>query len=146
MKCGNLVRIALAVAAIFLVVFVFITIAFAHEHKANETPEQARVIEFLRSWKRPMGPYSGVSPRTMSCCYINGLQQDCFAVKQVRIVDGAYEVFPDVEGHLEYARWYHVPPSIDEANQADPRESPDGRSYVCIAGQSVICFVAGTGL
>ena len=125
----------------------FSTVAFAHDHKADETSEQARVIDWLRTWKRPGGGvYSGVGHRTMSCCYINGLHQDCFAVKQTRVVDGAYEVFPDVEGHLEYAQWYRVPHNIEEANQPDPRESPDSRSYVCIAGQSVICFVAGAGL
>jgi len=135
----------IVIAAVLFFVFTGCSV-YAHEHQASETPEQARVIEFLRTWKRPAGPYS-VQHRLMSCCYINGLQQDCFAVKETRIgSDGSYEVFPDVEGHLEYARWYKVPPSIDEANQPDPRESPDSRSYVCIAGQSVICFVSGAGL
>lgn len=113
--------------------------ATSHEHSANENAEQARTIEWLRNWKRPGNRWS-------SCCYISGLQQDCFAVKQTRIVDGAFEVFPDVEGHFEYARWYRVPHNIEEANQPDPRESPDGRSYVCILGQQVICFVAGAGM
>ena len=118
--------------------------AISHEHSVNESAEQARVIEWLKSWKRPGG--NGYAHRTMSCCYISGLQQDCFPVKETRIApDGSYEVFPDVEGHFEYARWYKVPPSIDEANQPDPRESPDSRSYVCIAGSNVICFVAGAG-
>ncbi len=54
-------------------------------------------------------------------------------------------VFPDVEGHAEYSRWYTVPHGISEAEQTDARDSPDGRSYVCIAGAQVICFVPGAG-
>ena len=119
--------------------------AISHEHSANESAEQTRVIEWLKSWKRPKG-HQSLPHRQMSCCYISGLQQDCFAVKETRVAsDGSFEVFPDVEGHFEYARWYKVPPDIDEANQPDPRESPDSRSYVCIAGATVICFVAGAG-
>lgn len=136
------------IGAIVLLAITILIIAcipsFAHEHQAGETDEQSRTIEFLKSWKRPKGPYN-IPHRMMSCCYISGLQQDCFAVKEVRIVDGHTMVFPDVEGHFEYARWYVIPDGIDEAEQPDPRESPDGRSYVCIAGAQVICYVAGTG-
>ena len=118
--------------------------ANAHDHSPQESPEQARVIEWLRTWKRPQS--GGFGHRVMSCCYISGLQQDCFAVRETRMTpDGAYEVFPETEGHIEYAHWYRVPHNVEEANQPDPRESPDSRSYVCIAGNVVICFVAGAG-
>ena len=117
---------------------------WAHEHMPGETKEQARVIEWLKTWKRPKGPYNIVH-RQSSCCFISGMQQDCFAVKETRRFGSVIEVFPDVEGNFGYAQWYTVPPSVSEFEQPDPRESPDGRSYVCIAGNNVICYQPGGG-
>lgn len=118
--------------------------AFAHEHQAGESEEEARTIEFLRNWKRPRGPYN-IGHRVSTCCYIGGMQQDCFPVKETRIEHGVTFVFPDTEGHIEYARWYQIPEGVAEDEQPDPRESPDGRSYVCVAGNNVICYVRGSG-
>lgn len=121
------------------------TPVFAHEHQGGETAEQAQTIEWLQKWKRPAGDFAGVPHRKDSCCYANGENQDCFVVKQVRRVDGKLEVFPESEGHKEYDRWYPIEHNIAEDLQKDPRESPDGRAYVCIQGQMVICYVGGAG-
>jgi len=121
------------------------TPAFAHEHQAGETAEQTRTVEWLQKWKRPSGDFAGIPHRKDSCCYANGEQQDCFVVKQVRLVDGKLEVFPESEGHPDYDRWYPIEHNITEEDQRDPRESPDGRAYVCIQGQMAICYVGGAG-
>jgi hypothetical protein len=121
------------------------TLAPAHEHQAGETAERAETIEWLRRWRRPTGEFAGVPHRHDPCCYIAGKDQDCFLVKERRIVDGILEVFPESEGHPDYDRWYKVNTGVTEEDQKDPRDSPDGRSYVCISGQLVICFVNGSG-
>jgi hypothetical protein len=121
------------------------TPAYAHEHQAGETAEQAQTTEWLRRWRRPTGEFAGVPHRHDPCCYVDGKDQDCFLVKERRIVDGVLEVFPESEGHPLYDRWYPVNTGVTEEDQKDPRDSPDGRSYVCISGQLVICFVNGSG-
>ncbi|SRR6266550_178315 len=118
---------------------------FAHEHQPGESAARARAVEFMRTWHRPKGNFSGIKHRHNSCCYVSGESQDCFVVKQLRRVDGVLEVFPDSEGHLEFERWYRVDTGVNEDLQEDPRESPDGRSYVCFGGGQVICFVEGSG-
>lgn len=119
--------------------------SMAHEHQLGESITQAQTIEWLRQWARPKGDFQGIGHRTQSCCYISGTKQDCFAIKQVRYVDGVLEVFPDSEGHAEYDVWYPIKHGIAEDIQKDPRDSPDGRSYVCIQGQEAVCFVQGSG-
>lgn len=135
--------------AIFLVLLGLLClithVAVAHEHTDGATQAQKRVVDFLRSWRRPRGNYSGIAHRTQSCCYVAGPSQDCFAVLQARRVNGILEVFPDSEGHPAYDFWYKVNTGVDEDLQEDPRESPDGRSYVCIQGQQVVCYVGGSG-
>ena len=119
--------------------------AHAHEHTAGESSEQARVVEFYRTWRRL--PY-----RTIYCCYSEGAQQDCFPVlEQRRNAQGEIEVMPDVTGAHTMAqasygnKWYVVPVSVQENESEAGRESPDGRSHVCVNGTYVVCYVAGYG-
>jgi len=118
----------------------------AHEHQPGESSERKQTVEWLRTWKRPSGEFAGIPHRKDSCCYATGEQQDCFAVKERRVVNGVLEVFPDSEGHSEYDHWYPVNTGVTEDEQKDPRDSPDGRSFVCIHGESVICYVNGSGI
>jgi hypothetical protein len=119
--------------------------SMAHEHVAGESTEEARTIEWLRKWKRPSGDFAGIVHREKSCCYVTGLQQDCFPVDAVRVVDGVTEVKPYAPGKGQYNTWYPLNHGIEEHLQKDDRESPDGRSYVCIQGQLAVCYVAGSG-
>jgi len=125
--------------------------AHAHEHKVGETSEQARVVEFYKTWHRPKGEYS-IKHREPLCCWGSGLQQDCFPVLARRFNDkGQEELTPDVSGtptqvQLEYGgKWWPNIYKVTEDQQVDPRESPDGRSHMCITGQSIICYVRGWG-
>lgn len=144
----------LSVLIAALVIF-FITmaihVAWSHEHQAGETDEQRRVIEFYRTWLRPKGNFA-ITHRNGSCCYSSGEYQDCFAVKEsYRDKQGVLWVKPDTDGVSTLAqasygdKWYGVTTGVDEDKQPDPRESPDGRSHVCIAGNNVICYVGGWG-
>jgi hypothetical protein len=125
--------------------------ARAHEHEAGESAERARVIEFYRSWLRPKGNFS-VEHRVNSCCFGSGSQQDCFPVEATRKnAKGELEVMPDVseaatEAQANYgAKWYTLDTGVEEDKQPDPRESPDGRSHVCIVGNYIVCYVPGQG-
>jgi hypothetical protein len=134
-------------AALLLVGLLFLTLpALAHEHQPGESRERAEILDWLQTWRRPSGQFAGIPHRHDSCCYVSGDKQDCFAVKATRVVDGVREVFPDSEGHFEYDQWYKLNTGVTEADQKDPRDSPDGRSYVCIHGESVICYVDGSGM
>lgn len=119
--------------------------SMAHEHQVGESSEAQRVVEWLQKWKRPSGKFAGVPHRKDPCCYVSGKSQDCFAVKQARYVNGVLEVFPDSEGNAHYDKWYPVNTGVEEDKQKDPRDSPNGRSYVCIYGEAVVCFVQGSG-
>lgn len=124
--------------------------ARAHEHQKGELPEQARVIEFYRTWHRPKGSYS-IKHREPLCCFAEGKNQDCFPVLGFRKDDsGVIEVKPNTDGastdtQLEFGDWYKLNTGVEEDKQIDPRESPDGRSHVCIVGQAIVCYVAGSG-
>jgi len=131
-------------AVLTIVLTCFALPAAAHEAHEDMTPEEKRVMEFLSTWKRPAGNFSNIKHRQEWCCYINGPKQDCFRVKQVRRVDGVLEAFPDTSDPT-YQKWYKLNTGVDEDLQKDPRESPDGRSYICIQGELPVCFVAGSG-
>lgn len=151
-------RVALTiVAALLVVVLTCVCVLIsaiplrAHEHMPGENTEQARIIEFYKTWKRPKGEFS-VIHRQSSCCYGDGAQQDCFPVLQERINEkGQREVMPDVTGahtqaQAEYGgKWYPLIYNIEENKQIDPRESPDGRSHVCVTGEAAVCYVPGFG-
>lgn len=131
--------------AVVLVGLAYVVSAYPHEHMPGETAEQKQVVDFLQQWRRPKGKFVGIEHRFLGCCYSAGPTQDCFAVKEERTVNGVKEVLPDFEGHTQYDKWYKVNTGVNEDLQPDPKESPDGRSYVCIQGDQVVCFVEGAG-
>lgn len=119
----------------------------AHEHQAGETSEQARIVQFYKTWLRPKGDFS-IQHRVSSCCWAEGAMQDCFPVKETkRDTDGTLLIKLDVDqAHAGYGLdWYKVDHNIEEHKQPDPRESPDGRSHACVSGNVVICYVQGVG-
>lgn len=125
--------------------------AKAHEHMAGESTEQARVIEFYKTWHRPKGDFS-MTHRVGLCCYAGGDSQDCFPVLAQRTNEkGIIEVTPDVSGattmvQARYGgKWWPLIHNIEEDKQPDPRESPDGRSHMCVTDSVVLCYVAGAG-
>jgi len=99
--------------------------------------------EFYNKWMRPQGHYQGMQHRKSSCCNLS----DCFPVLETKMVNGKYFVRPDQPYFNDKSQipWYPVPNEIIESNQPDPRETPDGRSHVCIIGGNVVCFVEGNG-
>ena len=93
-------------------------------------PEHAQLHEqFYRQW---MVPPSRIS----SCCN----KQDC-APAWSKWVSGQLYMRRSFE-----EKWTAIPQALLEANQDDPRESPDGQSHVCIsAGGTPLCAVLGSG-
>lgn len=134
----------------------FVAPGMGHEHAAGESTEQARIVDFYRTWHRPKGEYS-IKHREPMCCYGFGDKQDCFPVLARKIVvdsQGSHEeLMPDVTGastaaQVEYGdKWYSNAYKVDESMQTDGtgRDSPDGRSHMCIQGQTVVCYVPGWG-
>jgi hypothetical protein len=127
------------------------TPARAHEHQPGETDEQARIVQFYKTWLRPKGDFS-IPHRQNSCCFAAGDSQDCFPVLADRDVGHGHEIMLDVEGASTLAqshyggRWFPVKDHIEENIQPDPRESPDGRSHACVTqGGVVVCYVPGYG-
>src|SRR6266550_4164210 len=117
------VRLWLAfITVLLLLITCPLTPGNAHDASMAQNSHDAEVFEFYAKWMRPGGSY-GVGHRTNSCCN----RSDCFPVAEITRQQGNYFVRP--EGSVE---WYKVPTSVIESNQADPRESPDGLSHVCI--------------
>jgi hypothetical protein len=135
-------RLAIACA---LIMGAHAALAYPEDHKHSE---DAQVQNFLGKWTRPKGQFS-ITHRVSSCCWSSGANQDCSPVAQTRVVNGVIEVRPDLtdySGTVDYNAWYKVDTGVNEVDQPDPRESPDGRSYVCVAANEVVCFVPGAGL
>lgn len=124
--------------------------ARAHEHQAGESTQQAAVVEFYRTWHRPKGEFSVVH-RQASCCWSDGPNQDCFPVGGRKVIDGVEWLTPDVseastQAQLAFGgRWWPNKYHTAEDEQVDPRESPDGRSHMCVTGDAIICYVRGWG-
>jgi len=102
------------------------------DHQSSHPPQDQELHEkFYQHWFRPV-------PRTVSCCSM----QDCYPT-EAKLVGGTWFAL-----RREDRQWIPVPESVLEHNQADPEESPDGRSHVCMQppGNSnmVFCFVLGT--
>jgi hypothetical protein len=116
-----------------LAFLIAVALAFVFAFALNYT---ARAHEFYEGWSRPTGPY-GIVHRGMSCCR----NTDCSPVAETRMEGGRYVVRPEGGD-----AWFKVPPGVIESQQTDPRESPDGRSHVCILAGMVICFVEGNGI
>ena len=121
--------------------------ARAHEHQAGESAEQARVVDFYRTWLRPKGDFS-ITHRFSSCCYAMGMNQDCFPVLAERKdAQGMRWIMLDAPNTQFTGQWYRLDHGIEENKQPDPRGSPDGRSHACIAPAVgiVVCYVPGYG-
>lgn len=129
----------LGIAAL-VAVFLLAPKVFAHDTSMARTSEERQVYEFYARWMRPKGRFEGMTHRAASCCN----KTDCFPVEEIRKVAGTY--FVRVRTPNGLSPEYKVDASIIEANQRDPRESPDGRSHACIIGGMVVCFVEGSGI
>jgi hypothetical protein len=103
--------------------------------------------KFYESWNIP-------PERKSSCCS----DQDCYSTL-FRVRGGHYEYlsrrligFADqgwpretVEDALKRGEWGGIPDEKLEANQADPRESPDGMNHVCVLSSGyVLCAATGS--
>lgn len=114
--------------------------AQAHDEMTAESPTQKKVFQFYSQWNRPKGPFN-IEHRKPSCCN----RADCFPVGETKISQGRYSVRPEIKPGV-LGDWFEVDPGIIESQQEDPRESPDGRSHVCIIGRVAACFVEGGGI
>ena len=112
----------------------------AHDMATAENASEAQVFQFYSAWLRPKGIFN-IEHRKNSCCN----RSDCFPVVETKMdAQGRYVVRPEIHGFP--GQWFTVNPSIIESRQGDPRDSPDGRSHVCIIGGVVACFVEGGGI
>ncbi len=89
---------------------------------------------FYSTWRMP----NGDKPRVASCCN----EHDCYPATIKR--EGGTWFAQSRDGQ----RWIAIPDSKLEHLQGDPRESPDGRSHVCIpiTESGVYCAVLGNGI
>src|SRR5690348_11003031 len=91
---------------------------------------------FYSTW---MIPNNG-AVRSKSCC--NNI--DCYPTEVHRVGDHWFAK------RREDGKWILIPDDKIEQNQPDPRESPDGRSHVCMsspfAGDYVYCAVLGSAI
>lgn len=102
------------------------TVSFAqHSHHRPEHMELHQ--RFYSNWMMPDHP-------TLSCCD----NKDCAPAK-AKQVNGEWYAKRDID-----LNWRKIPPEKIEIN----RDSPDGRSHMCaplVEGQTVYCFILGTG-
>ena len=117
-------------AGMFLMFFITLS-------PAQHRPEDMEIHhKFYQNWQRP-DFRNDKHERTNSCCN----KRDCEPVEII------YE-----NGHY-YAklrtatRPVLIPDNLIEANQPDPRESPDGLSHVCWnhTNNMILCAVLGSG-
>jgi hypothetical protein len=106
------------------------------EQEHYHPPEHAQLHhKFYAGWNIP----NGGQERKNSCCN----RVDCAPAK-VKREGGTWFVWKEID-----SRWIVIPESLLEHNQPDPRESPDGRSHVCMAlakgDHRVFCAVLGSG-
>jgi hypothetical protein len=92
----------------------------AHDHAAL-----GAAGAFYETWKMP-------DARHISCCSM----QDCApALKATQDPMGNWHAQRESDG-----RWFVIPPEKVEMD----RDSPDGRSHLCVMNDRVLCFVAGS--
>jgi hypothetical protein len=127
----NVLALVLGGVCLFVVMVLF-TLAAAAQHP----PEHQELHEqFYSTWLRPdFGRVDG--QRTKSCCN----QEDCYPV-ETRMRNGKWEYL-----RREDNTWVVVRDGVNEMDQDDPRESPDGRSHVCATTAWTYCFVPGAGI
>lgn len=130
-------RISYLASSCWLLCVLLSPLTQAQEH--GHPPEDAELHDkFYESWLMP-AEYQGSSRRTRSCCN----KIDCYPA-QVKRENGRWYVL-----QREHVQWIEIPEHIIEQNQPDPRESPDGRSHVCMQASPVdpyvFCFVHGSG-
>lgn len=109
--------------------------AWAEDHQHHHPPQDAQLHDrFYSTWYMP----NGGMPRNSSCCNL----KDCYPTTIKKVGDVYFA------RRREDGAWIPIPTSKIEQNQSDPRESPDGRSHVCMAapsgGANVYCAVLGT--
>ena len=114
------------ILAAFVAAFSFA--ALAHDHS---TPAG----QFYQRWKQPLNRDAD-GQRTQSCCS----DYDCEQTQIVR-KDGKWYAR---DHKMARGRDVLIPDDKLESNQADPRESPDGRSHVCLNAGNVLCAVLGS--
>lgn len=142
-----LITVTLAAAGLlFIGVLLGVSLTLARAHDAHDatSPEEARVYEFYSSWRRPKGNFEGIEHRGPSCCN----KQDCGRVLETRRNKTTQRLEVRVCTEFEVCepdRWYPVDPAVIEANQEDPRESPDGGAHACVIGGVVACYTGGGG-
>jgi hypothetical protein len=121
---------------VLVVIALFLSTALIVKALAQHPPEHQELHEkFYSTWLRPdWGRVDG--RRTESCCN----EQDCYPV-ETRMRNGKWEYL-----RREDNAWIIVRDGINEMDQDDPRESPDGRSHVCATTAWTYCFVPGAGI
>ena len=121
------------------IVFTIICLFFwVHRARAEDHTHDGGVGNFYQSWQIPgvLGVYGG--NRGGSCCN----KMDCRPIVGMRHSGGGTQIqMQEPDGKL--SGWYTVPDKKWEDQQADPRESPDGRSHACVRNGAVICAVRG---
>ncbi len=122
-------------------------------HGGHAPEDQELHEKFYNTWKRPdmragdngvgIAPWQsqrgmGVGDRYASCCS----SEDCEPVTALRSNNGHYEVQTK-----RTPEWTPIPDKLIEQNYNDPKESPDGRTHVCINRTTgvVLCFTLGGG-
>lgn len=98
--------------------------AAQHRHPAKDAAIHER---FYSTWMMPDAPH-------VSCCNL----EDCApALKAQQDPMGVWHAQRESDG-----QWFAIPQAKVEINH----DSPDGRSHLCMRGDTVLCFIAGSGI
>lgn len=121
------------ILAIIVALFLFSPAqAQLHLHPPQDAELHA---QFYSTWRMP----NRGKERVQSCCNM----VDCYPT-DARLTNGIWYARRREDG-----AWIPVPAYKIEQNQSDPRESPDGRSHVCMPPPpriGVFCFTLGSGI
>ncbi len=113
------------------VLFAFVAVAFGDEH-GHPPQDEAMHDKFYSSWFIPPN-------RSRSCCN----KQDCYPT-EIKRIGGQWHALRREDGE-----WIPFSADLLEENQGDSRDSPDGRSHVCMQAPGyydyVFCAVRGSG-
>lgn len=107
-----LINVGIVLFIVIVLSIAWVINAKSEEHDHSVMPPA--VAQFLETWRRP-------PEREMSCCN----KQDCYPT-QITQKDGVWFYL-----HRQTQKWIRIPDHLLEENTKDPKDSPDGQSWVC---------------
>ncbi len=128
----------LLVGIIYAAMIALFCLTPAHGQGIHHHPGESEIVDqFYATWLVPDVREHNTQLRIRSCCNT----QDCYSTK-IKYSNG--NVYAE---RREDHAWIRIPPEKMEINYPDARDSPDGRSHVCMQSPGladiVYCAVLG---